>query len=105
MALVSALLPACPKGGPMIRPLRKREREAHRAENFSWDGLRIAIALDRENQPGRNARERVVQLRAHEAGRQDDDHAAPPAGATSGEGSAPQGEGGSGSSPDGPDGA
>ena len=44
----------------MIRPLNKRERQAHHAENPDLRGYRVAIALDRENQPDPDARERVV---------------------------------------------
>lgn len=52
----------------MIRPLRKRERETVRAENP--DPLyRVAVALDRENQPSADARERIVRMRGHEATR------------------------------------
>jgi hypothetical protein len=51
----------------MIRPLNKRERQAHHAENPDMRGYRVATALDRENQPDPQARERIVKSRAYAA--------------------------------------
>ena len=51
----------------MIRPLNKRERQAHFAENPDMRAYRVAIALDRENQPDPDARERVVVYAAASA--------------------------------------
>lgn len=51
----------------MVRPLNKRERETHRYEHPNPGGMRISIHLDRENQPDREMRERIVKVRALEA--------------------------------------
>ena len=51
----------------MVQELRKRERDAHRAEFGPWDDAhasRIAFAIERENQPDPDERERVIRLRA-----------------------------------------
>ena len=54
----------------MVQQLNKHEREAHREEQ-RLGSLRVAFALDRENQASPVARERVIQYRAHEAGHRD----------------------------------
>jgi hypothetical protein len=51
----------------MVYPLRKRERDAHRAEQPDPKDMRVSLALDRENQPSQDARERIVRYRAQSA--------------------------------------
>jgi hypothetical protein len=53
----------------MVHPLNKRERSTHRNEHPGEQGMRVSVALDRENQPSQDARERIVRMRAHEAQR------------------------------------
>ncbi len=48
----------------MVHPLNKRERVTHRNEHPGEQGMRISIALDRENQPFTEERARVVTYRA-----------------------------------------
>ncbi len=47
-----------------VHPLNKRERSTHRNEHPGEQGMRVSIALDRENQPWADERARVVIYRA-----------------------------------------
>jgi hypothetical protein len=51
----------------MVHPLNKRERSTHRDEHPGEQGMRVSVALDRENQPSQVARERVIRYLAQSA--------------------------------------